>query len=270
MTRQRWLLLVAVSGAAIFALSFVNAWIVVDRELRGEGFRHVLTTVSAWRGAGLPVLAVGAIAALATAAWALLLRRGPRRPAWPLLGGSVVVLAVLLAIAVPVGQDAHASSVDLSGGIILPLGIALAAGMLFGSLRVVKPAPRTVIAAGALGALVLVGAAGGRWLGLQLSEGSGRHWSEGTYTRAATGGEATETLAIGDGSFTIAERWRGTWEWSGWTVVLDGDPACPESRGTYHAHGVADDDLRFVKVVDTCEDGARAADLETGTWERDP
>ena len=41
-------------------------------------------------------------------------------------------------------------------------------------------------------------------------------------------------------------------------------------RGTYHAHGAADDELRFVKVVDMCDDGARAADLETGIWERDP
>lgn len=270
MTRQRWLLLVAVCGAAVFALSFLNAWIVVDRELRGEGFRHALTSVSAWRGAGLPVLAVGAILALATGAWAILLARAPGRPTWPLLGGSVVVLAVLLATAVPVGQDAHASSVDLSGGVLLPVGIVLAAGMLAGSLAVAELPLRTLVVAGALGVLVLAGATGGRWLGLQVAEGSGRHWSEGTYTRAATGDEGTESLTIGDETFTISERWGGRWEWSGWTVVLDDDPACPDSRGTYHAHGVGDDDLRFVKVVDTCEDGARAADLETGVWERDP
>jgi hypothetical protein len=29
-------------------------------------------------------------------------------------------------------------------------------------------------------------------------------------------------------------------------------------------------DLRFVKVVDTCLDGARATDLETGIWTREP
>ena len=52
--------------------------------------------------------------------------------------------------------------------------------------------------------------------------------------------------------------------------MVDDDPACPDSRGAYHAHGVDDEDLRFVMVVDTCEDGARAADLETGIWERDP
>jgi len=270
MTRHHWLLLVAVCGAAIFALSFVNAWIVLDRELRGEGYRHAITTVSAWRSVGLPVLAVGAIAALATAAWAALVLRAPARPDWPLIAGSTGVLAVLLATAVPVGQDAHASSVDLSAGPLLPVGIALAAGMLAGSLAVAHPSARTVVAAAAFGALVLAGATGGRWLGLQVGEGTGRHWSEGTYTRAATDGETTETLTIGDGTFAIAERWGGQWEWSGWTVVLDEDPECPDSRGTYHAHGVADEDLRFVKVVDTCEDGARAADLETGIWKRDP
>lgn len=270
MTRRRWLLLVAVCGAAIFALSFVNAWIVLDREVRGEGYRHAITIVSAWRSVGIPVLTFGAVAALTTTGLAVLALRTPSRPAWPVIGGSTVVLAVLLASAVPVGQDSHASSVDLSAGLLLPVGILLAAGMFAGSLAVAHPPGRILVIAAVLGALVLVGAVGGRWLGLQAGEGIGRHWSEGSYTRTATDGEATESLTISDGTFTISERWRGRWEWSGWTVVLDDDPACPDSRGTYHAHGVGDDDLRFVKVVDTCEDGARAADLETGIWERDP
>ncbi len=269
MTRRRWLFLVALCGGAIFALSFLSGWIVVDRELTGEGYRHVLTTASAWRSAGIPVLTAGVVAALATGAWALILALGSPRPAWPLLVGSAVTLAVLLATAVPVAQDGHASSVDLYGGLLLPVGIVLAAGMLAGSWAVAGPAPRTAVIAGALGLLVVAGGAGGRWLGLQASEGSGRHWSEGTYTRTAADGEPTESLTIDDGTFAIADRWGGRWEWSGWTVVLDGDPACPDSRGTYHAHGVGDDDLRFVKVVDTCADGARAADLEAGVWERD-
>jgi hypothetical protein len=53
-------------------------------------------------------------------------------------------------------------------------------------------------------------------------------------------------------------------------VIIDGDPACPDSRGTYHARDAGDENLYFVKVVDTCADGARAADLETGTWVRVP
>ena len=122
----------------------------------------------------------------------------------------------------------------------------------------------------AVAVLALLGGAGGRWLGLQLAEGTGRHWSEGSYTRVATDGEETETLTIEGETFAIGDRWGGRWEWSGWTVVVDDDPACPDSRGTYHAHGAGDEDLRFVKVVDTCAEGARAADLETGIWERDP
>jgi hypothetical protein len=270
MTRRRWLLVIAACGAAIFALSFVSGWIVHDRELRGEGFRHVVTTASAWRSVGLPVLAIGSVGALITAAWAVLLVRDPARAGWPLGAAAAAVLGVLLATAVPIGQDAHASSVDLSAGLLLLIGVLLAAVMLAGSLVVARPGRAAIGVAGVVGVLVLAAATGGRWLALQEGEGSGRHWSEGTYTRAATGGEQTETLTIGDGVFTIADRWGGTWEWSGWTVVLDDDPACPDSRGTYHAHGVDDDDLRFVKVVDTCADGARAADLETGTWERDP
>jgi hypothetical protein len=78
MIRTRWLVAIAVAGAAIFALSFVNAWIVHDRELRGEGYRFVQYFLSAWRGVGMPVLTVSAVAALATAAWAVaaLRRRG--------------------------------------------------------------------------------------------------------------------------------------------------------------------------------------------------
>ena len=71
-------------------------------------------------------------------------------------------------------------------------------------------------------------------------------------------------------TYVIGERWSGVFESSGWTVVLDDDPACPAARGTYHAHGVDEEDLRFVMVVDPCMDGARATDLEAGTWERAP
>jgi hypothetical protein len=52
-------------------------------------------------------------------------------------------------------------------------------------------------------------------------------------------------------------------------VTIDNDPACPDARGTYHAHGEGEADLSFVMVVDPCRDGERAADLETGIWERD-
>jgi hypothetical protein len=270
MTRSRWLLLVAVAGLAIFALSFVNAWIVHDRELRGEGYRFVQYYLSAWRGVGMPVLTLAAVGALATAVWAVVLLRGRSLPAWPLVATSAVVVGLVLAAAWPVAQDAHASSVDLSSGPLLPIGLVLAIGMLVGAVAAVRPPRRVMAAVGGVVLVALVVGVGGRWLGLQLAEGTGRHWSEGDYVRAATDGQPEQVLSIGDGTFAVSDRWAGTWEWSGWTIVVDDDPACPESRGAYHAHGVGEDDLRFVKIVDTCQDGARAADLETGVWERRP
>lgn len=270
MTRTRWLVLVAVCGAAVFALSFVNGWIVHDRELRGEGYRHVQHAVSAWRGVGMPVLTLGVLAAAMTAGWAVAAVRRPSLAAWPLAIGAATTVGILAAAAVPVGQDSHASSVDLSAGPLGAVGALLAVAMVVGSVAALRPPGRVLGATAAVAALALVAGTGGRWLGLQLGEGQGRHWTEGSYTRPAIGGEPTETLTIGDGTFTIGDRWRGRWEWSGWTVVVDDDPACPDSRGTYHAHGVDDADLRFVMVVDTCQDGSRAADLETGIWARDP
>ena len=142
--------------------------------------------------------------------------------------------------------------------------------MVVASVAAVRPSRRVLAAAAALAVVALVGGAAGRWLGLQLAEGTGRHWEVGSYTRPATDGESTETLTLTGETYAIGDRWSGTFDSSGWTVILDDDPACPGARGTYHAHGVGDDDLRFVMVVDACMDGARAADLETGTWERDP
>jgi len=270
MTQRRWLLLIAAAGIAVFALSFVNAWIVHDREIRGEGYRHAQHFLSAWRGEGMPVLTIAAFGALATALYALILRRRPSLVRLPLLAGAVIVLGLVLSAGWPVSKDGHASSVRLSVGFLLPLGAVLAGSMVVGAVKIIRPPRRWTILASALLVFALASGAGGRWLGLQWAEGTGRHWSDGSYTRSATGGEPTETLVISDTRVAISERWQGTWEWSGWTVVIDNDPACPDSRGTYHAHGVNEEDLRFVKVVDTCEDGVRGDDLETGIWYRDP
>jgi hypothetical protein len=199
----------------------------------------------------------------------MLLRRAAL-PAWPLVPTSAIVVGLVIAAAWPVSQDMHTSSVDLSIGPVLPVGLVLAIAMLVGSVAVVRPSRLVLVAVAGIGVVALAVGAGGRWLGLQLVEGTGRHWSEGDYVRAATDGEPEEVLTIGEGTFAVSDRWTGTWEWSGWTVVVDDDPACPDSRGAYHAHGVGEEDLRFVKVVDTCQDGARAADLETGIWERRP
>lgn len=270
MTDRRWLLVVAAAGIAIFALSFLDGWLVHDRELRGEGYRFVETTLNAWRGRALPVLSFGVALALlvgmlaAVAAW-----RPGSVPAVIVLVGSVATLGLLLSGAWPIAQDGHASSVRIAPGLLLGAGIGLALVMVAGGIAIRRPA-RPLVVASLAAALLLIGAgAGGRWLGLQWAEGTGQHWSEGSYTRPATADGPALTLTISDGRFTIGDRWSGTWEASGWTVVLDGDPACPDARGTYHAHAEGDDDLRFVKVVDTCRDGERAADLEAGIWERD-
>ena len=269
MTRSRWLVLVAVAGIALFALSFVNAWITHERELRGEGYRWVQHGLSAWRGPAVPVLTVAAIGALLTAVAAAAVARRPALPAWPLVAGAVVVIGLVISAAYPVSQDSHASSVDLSAGILLPVGLVLSAAMLVGSLAVVGRGAR-VLGAVVVGVLALgIAGSAARWAGLQAAEGTGRHWTEGTYTRAATGEEPDETLTIGDGTFSVSGRWSGTWDWSGWTVIITDDPACPDARGTYHAHDAGDEALRFVKVVDVCRDGERGRDLETGIWERD-
>lgn len=271
MTARGWWLVVAVSGIAIFGLSFVNGWIEHDRELLGEGYRHVRTGLGAWRTRGMPILTAAALLALVVGLGALVSARRPRMvPAGAMLIGSMVVLGLVAAHAMPLEQDGHASSVRLGIGPLLPIGALLAAAMVAGSAAAARPSRRSIgiLVAGGV-AVVLLGT-GARWVGLQWAEGTGEHWADGSYRRPALADQPATTLTIEDGQYRLGDRWAGTWESSGWTVVLDDDPACAGSRGTYHAHGEGEADLRFVKVVDTCEDGARAATLESGIWERQP
>jgi hypothetical protein len=271
MTRGRWLLLVAVAGAALFALSFVNAWIVHDRELRGEGYRFVQVTLSAWRSAGMPVLTVGAVAALLVAVGAAASVRVPRLPRWPLLAGSVAVLAIVASVAVPIGQRGQASDVDLSPGLLVVPGLVLAAAMVLGALQAVSPSRRATVGLGAMGIAVLALAIGVRWAALHWGEGDNRFWEGGSYTLAPEDGEPV-TITFEEDAYRIGEDYAGSLDWSGWTVVLHDDRACPDARGTYHARSAGESEaaIRFVKVVDTCRDGDRAAILERGTWERNP
>ena len=271
MTDRRWLIALGAAGLAIFALSFVNAWITHDRELLGEGYRHLTTLLGAWQTRGMPVLTVGALTALVVGIGALASAWRPRAvPASILLAGSAVVLGIVGSVAVPVGQTGHASSVRMSLGPLLPVGILLAALMVVAGAAIARPPASAFAALFVVGILAVGGGVAGRWVGLQWAEGTGEHWADGSYARAAAGELPAATLTIEDGRFTLGERWAGTWESSGWTIMLDGDPACPDSRGTYHAHGEGEADLRFVMVVDTCEDGARAAALEAGIWVRAP
>lgn len=273
MDRSRWLAIIALTGVALFALSFADGWIAHDREVRGEGSRLVQTSLNAWRSVAVPLLSAGVLAALGTAlAAAVHLRKPGVVPAWMPLVGAMLALALICASAVPIAQDGHASSVNLSAGWLSVIGIGLAGLMVVAAAMIAGPSPRLVVVLGVLGAVAFGVGAGGRWLGLQWREGSGEHWSDGTYRGAAAAGAPDQILSIDDGQFAIDDTWTGTWESSGWTVVLTGDPACPDARGTYHAHGEGPSgaDLRFVKVVDTCGDGARAADLEAATWVREP
>ena len=52
MKRRSWLAIMAVAGIGIFALAFVDGWIVHDRELRGEGYRLVQVVLSVWEDRG--------------------------------------------------------------------------------------------------------------------------------------------------------------------------------------------------------------------------
>jgi hypothetical protein len=269
----RWLLLAALAAAGIVALSFIDGWIVHDRELRGEGYRQVQVQLDAWQAPAFPILAAGIVAAAVAGVAALVALRSRRRaPGTVALGGAVVALAVILAGAVPVGQDGRISSVDLTIGWLSGVGIALAALMVAAGTIAVRPSRALLAGLVLAGAVILVASAGGRWLTLQQREQVGEHWSPGTYVRAATGGQAEATLEIGDGTFAIDDRWGGRWAGTGLTVEIDDDPACPGVHGAYHVHdeGAGRRDLRFVALLDRCGDGARQAELETGIWVRQP
>ena len=199
MNRRTWLAIMAVAGIGIFALAFVDGWIVHQRELRGEGYRLVEVVLGVWEERGLPIVAIGTIVALlvgigATLAWA-------GRTAVPgplLLVGAFLSLGILASGAFPVSQDSLASSVDLSIGWPLAVAIALSVIMVLAGFLAFRPRS-TILAAGAVIAVVAFAAgSGGRWYGLHLAEGDGRHWSDGSYTRTALGGQPTETLTFDD------------------------------------------------------------------------
>ena len=273
MSRSGWLAVGVVAGTvAIVGLSFVGAWIVHRRELSGEGYREVVTVVGAWRSVGLPILALGVAAAVATAGAALAGLLGWRRHAgWIVPVGSVVTLGLLGATLVPVAQDGHASRIDLTPGWAAFVGAGLAAAMVVAAILLAHPSTRHGLALAALAVLVLGAGGVGRWAALQAGAAPTQAWALGTYIRAPTDGQPELTLTVEDGRYRIGDFWSGAWESRSWTVILVDDAACPDARGTYHAHNVGPEgaDLRFVKVVDTCADGARAAELETGTWQRE-
>lgn len=271
MTTRRWLIIMAVAGLAIFALSFVNLWLFHDREVRGEGYRFVQIVLSAWRGQGaVGVLTAGVVLALVVGIGAALAALGVVRvPAAVLLIGSTLVLGLVASALWPVSRLGFASDVHLSPAWLVPVGIALALAMVVAAVAIARP-PAMLATIGAIVVLVAFGggAAGRSWL-LDQSSNDNQFWSEGSYARAAAGDQPAEVLTIDGQRVTINDRWSGTWETSGWAASIEDDPACPDVRGTYHVHDAGDGAIRFVKIIDTCRDGERAADLETGIWERD-
>ncbi|MEO8509990.1 MAG: hypothetical protein ABI534_01990 [Chloroflexota bacterium] len=267
---RRWSLLVAAAGVAIFALSFVPAWIVHERVVTGEGYRDVFVELSAWRDVAVPVVTAAALLALVVGlAGAVRALRPERIPGWLLIVGSVLVLGLLVASMLPVWQVGHASRVTLTPGWALIVAIGLGVVMLAAAVAPARPSGRVAIASVLLVLLVVAGGSIGRVIGLNLDEGDGRFWEAGSYTRPATGEEPAETISLDGSTYRVGDRWAGAFEWSGWTVVFDNDPACPDSRGSYHAHPAADAGIYFVRIVDTCLDGERGRDLETGIWARD-
>lgn len=271
--RARWMVAVAVAAVALVGLSFVDGWIAHDRELRGEGYRFVHVLLHAWEAPAFPVLGVGiALAAVSGAAALWAWRTRSDQAGWASLVSGVVALGVIAATAVPVGQGGRASSVELTAGPISIAGILLAGGMVAAAGLAMRPSRRATGILVLIGLLALAAAVGGRWLVLQQRERTVENWSQGSYARSATAGQPEAILEIGDGTFRISDRWSGTWEGTGLTIVIEADPACPDARGAYHVHdeGESGEDLRFVAIQDPCADGARRAELETGIWLRQP
>ena len=270
MRRSRALLIVALIGVVVFALSFVNGWVVHDREIRGEGYRHSEILLSAWRSVAVPVLTVGVLCLLATGLGAAARLAGVvALPEWLLLGGAVSGLALVASSIAPIGWDGHTTSIDLRPAALTAVGIVLGTVMLATLAAAFPPGRRGWAALAGLGAILLVAGVGGRQIVLSASGPSNQVWSDGTYV--LNPGRDAVTLVIADGRYQIDGGWAGTWEGSdSLTVALDDDPACPDARGAYHAHGEGADglDLRFVMIVDPCLAGERAELLESGIWER--
>lgn len=256
----------------MIGLSFVPGWLVHDRVVLGEGPRDLLAHFNAWQNQSLPVLGAAVVVEgiVAAGALVLLVRRLP-------MGGLALPLAtalglgLLLASTWPVSQEGHASSVAVSAGWPLGAGIAIGAGMLMAAL-LVSPISRFMLVA-VLGVVVAAAAGGavGRQIELNLAEGTGHHWSEGTYTRPATSGAASEQLTLRGNRYSVGQRWSGTFEASGNVVILTGDPACPDARGSYHVQAAgANGGIRWERIVDLCAGGERARDLQTGIWQPNP
>ncbi len=262
--------LAGAGGLAIIVLSLFPAWLAHDRVLLGEGPRHVHTELGAWTSQSVPVLGAGVLLVVLAGILAATRLAGVRRvaPSWVFLAACAG--SGLLAAGLPtISQSGHASGVSLSAGWALPAGVLLAL-LTAGSSLVANTRRRRLALIGLVLVVVLgAGGWGARQLELNLAEGTGRHYSQGSYTRQAILGEPTETLTFTATTISVGDRWSGTYEGSGRVVSISGDPACPDVRASYHVDSAGNGGITWEMIIDTCADGARAKDLTTGTWALD-
>lgn len=267
--RRALVWVIVVAGLAVGGLSLVPDWVVHTRAVLGEGTRLVVTELGPWEGQAVPVLSAGVLVEVVVAlAAALRLARSSDGGRF-LVVAALVGLGLLLSVAWPVSQSGHASGVTITPS--WPLALAIAGGVVALVASLFAASLRPPLVAVVLGAMLLVavGGAAARQIELNLAEGNGEHWSEGSYTRQAVDGQQPETLTMQGRTYRVGDRWSGTFEPSGLVVVLTGDPACPGDRGSYHVRSVGrTQDITWDVIVDLCAKGARARDLETGTWVR--
>jgi hypothetical protein len=252
-----------VGAAVLLAVSFVPAWLVHVRHLGGHGLTQLETTLNAWQSRAVPVLSAGVVLSLLGAALVL---APPRLPAWLPLAMAAAGLGLMAAAFWPVEQAGHASAVELLPGAVLLAGVVLAAALLALAVVALRPPPRLLPALATVAVAAALAGVPTRSLALNLAEGDPRHYSDGSYL-----GPSGELLTISDGTYRIGDRWAGTLEGRGLVASLDDDEACPDSRGSYRVFADGDEgDIRWEMIIDTCQDGERAAVLTDGTWERRP
>lgn len=270
MNRSRRLLplVVLLAASVVLGLAFVPAWLVHDRTLYGEGYRHLTLDLSAWKSSSLPVASAGVVAVAVAGLLALPLVLGRSFLAWPMALAAILGLALLAAAAVPLRHEIFATALELRPGwaLLAALGVAAVAAVA----AVVAGRPGLWLAVGLVVLLLTAAplAAGARVVGLRSELGTGTHFRDGTYTHSAPGA-TPEKLTLHEGSYTIGQGWSGHFESRGLTIALVDDPACPDARGAYFVWGAGGEDIRFEKVVDTCADGARSGELTSGIWTRD-
>jgi hypothetical protein len=249
----------------------VPGWVVHVRHQGGHGLTAITAVWNAWQGRAWPVLPLAvSLAAVAAILGAVELARPNGLPRWPRLGASLGSLALLAASVPVIGHAGHTSRVEVSGGWPLYAGIALAVLLAATAIPGTRWSRRTIVLAG--GGLVVLAAAGlgGRVAALNLAEGDPRTYTTGTYLRPPASGQPAAALRLGDGTYELDGRWSGTLSGRGLVVVLTGDPACPDARGSYRIFPVGEDGIRWNTIVDPCADGQRAADLTAGVWELQP